>query len=109
MKLLKKIVCAAALLGAFQANAFQWGGQVTITGIYLYGNGNAFINTTNNLNPDSCSNPRYLALDTTSPNFKFLYANLLVAYSQNLPVSLNYNGCTGQYPLIQSVALPAVW
>ena len=92
------------------ANAFTWVGPTKVSYFYLYSTGTAYFKTsTTHVNPDNCGNSNYLALDTTAPNFKYLYANLLLAYSQGLNVSINYNGCLASYPLIISIAIPSVW
>ena len=91
------------------AYAFTWGAQVRITGLYVYAEGTAFISTDNNQNPDNCENPRYLAIDPDSKHFSQLYATAMAAYTSKSTVSINYSGCFGPHPKVNSIALPNIW
>ena len=82
---------------------------VTITGYYVFSTGGAYITTSGNQNPDNCTNPLYLYLDTTTPNFKELYATVMAARASGETVSLFYDGCVGLYPRVSVVAVPHVW
>lgn len=111
---MKKLSVAAILFFSIISAAFAggWGSYTTtITGFYVWSNGSAHFRVANPENPDGCTTPQYLTLDSTAPNFKLLYANLMMAYSQGLTVRLAYGGCTsgGNYPLITSIAIPSIW
>jgi hypothetical protein len=103
------IATTVALSSASVALAGGWGPPVTITGYYAWASGGAFITTSNNQNPDSCSSSHYLFLDSTQTNFKAIWAQIIAAQSQGQTVSLSYSGCSGSYPLINAVAIPNVW
>jgi hypothetical protein len=111
--MLKTIVGAAIALlvlgWAELAVAGGWGAPVTITGYYVWDTGSSYITTTSNQNPDGCSSAHYLYLDSNSPNFKQIYATVMVAQVTGQSVSLSYAGCVGPYPYINSVALPNIW
>lgn len=106
------LLCACAFLimaGSSAAYAGGWGPVVTITGYYVWDNSFAVINTSNNQNPDGCTSSHYLVLDTTRANFKSIWAQVIAAQAQGQTVSLSYSGCDGPYPLINAIAVPAVW
>ena len=91
------------------AFAATWGVQTTITGFYIQGS-NAYLTTAGNQNPNnSCFSAVYLALSTSAPNFKELYATVMAAHLAGSTVSLYYDGCNGNYPNITSIAVPAIW
>src|ERR1700752_5399577 len=96
---------AVALSSASVALAGGWGPPVTITGYYVWANSFAAITTSNNQNPDSCSSSPYLILDSTQPNFRAIWAQIVAAQSQGQTVALSYSGCTGSYPFINFVAV----
>jgi hypothetical protein len=111
---MKKLLIAAAaglLCWSMSATAFTWVGPVTILGYFLYGDGNdLYIRTSgDHQNPDNCQNSRYLSLDASSPRFKELFAIIVAAQATSSTVSVNYDGCRGPYPRIDSVAAPLVW
>src|SRR5262245_59765841 len=105
---------ALALAAKPIAFGVGWGDQVHITGLYVLDNGNAFLTTSANQNPDGCHGgavPQYLAIDASTPNFKLLYATALLAQQTGSTVTLRYNGCLGgsSWPLINSVAVPKIF
>ena len=105
-----KTIALALSLSALAAHGFTWGAKTTITGIYVYAGGTAYITTANNQNPDNCPKGAiYLAIDSTTPNFKALYATAMAAYLSGQTVSINYDGCLNGYALVNSVAMPSVW
>jgi hypothetical protein len=91
------------------AYAFSWGTPVQITGYYVYAGGTAYITTTSNQNPDSCTHSSYLAIDTTQSNFRAMWAQVLAAHAAGQTVSINYNGRLGAYPNINAIAAPNIW
>ena len=109
MKIIWAVLLPVVALLPVSANAFTWGNQVSITGIYVYSEGDAFINTSGNQNPDSCTSAGYLLISKDSLNFKMLYSSALAAYTSGKTVSINYDGCIGSYPKVNSVASPAIW
>lgn len=89
--------------------AFYWGQQVTITLYYAYAGGNAYIVTSNNQNPDNCTQSNYLELDSSQPLYSSLYATVISAYATGQTVSINYNGCSSTgYPLVNAIAVPHI-
>lgn len=86
-----------------------WGIPVTITGYYVSESGGAFFTTSDNENPDACSSSQYLVLDPSQPNFKELYATLMAAQAASSTISVYYNGCSGEYPIATSIAVPKAW
>ncbi|MES9902700.1 MAG: hypothetical protein ABW168_08460 [Sedimenticola sp.] len=109
MKVTGKSILVAILLLPITASAFTWGNQVNITGIYVYADGDAIIRTSANQNPDNCITSAYLVISKDSVNFKMLYSSALAAYTSGKTVSINYDGCKGNYPIVNSVASPAIW
>jgi hypothetical protein len=107
----RSIPSVLILLGASAiASASGWGVPTTITGYYVYENGEAYITTANNQNPDGCGSYQYLHLASGSPNFKSIWASVIAAHAAGSTVSLNYSGCGGgPYPHIIAVAVPNVW
>jgi hypothetical protein len=109
------LVTTVGFLGPLAAHAGGWGNPVTITGSYIYNSagGWAFITTSGNQNPDGCTSPQTLTLDSTQANFKYLWATILSAQATGQTVVLNYNGCAAQYPLVNTVAIsvtsPGSW
>lgn len=106
-----KILAAAALsaglyLSVAPALAVGWGAQTTISNYYVYATGSAFIKVSNLQNPDGCTNAGYLVLDTSAPNFKAIWAQVIAAHMGGATVSLYYNGCLGNYPRVDAVAVP---
>lgn len=91
------------------ALAFYWAPPATITGYYVYANGGAYIRTSSNQNPDGCTYSAYLFVDTNAQKFKELWATIMAAQATGSTVSINYNGCSGGYPVVNSVAVPNVW
>lgn len=87
-----------------------WLAAVTITGYYVYATGDGFLTTSANINPFACTNgSHYLIVDTAATNFATLYAAIMAAQGSGSTVSLHYNGCLNNYPLIDSVAVPQSW
>lgn len=107
--MIRALLVTIACIASVPAFGFFWGAQTTITGYYVYANGPSYITTANNQNPDGCQSSSYFALDTGSPNFKELYATVIAAHVSGSTVTLNYDGCFGQYPRVNSVAVPKVW
>lgn len=64
-----------------------WRGPVQITGYFVYENGFAFIKTTNN--GIDCSNNNYIAFDTSTTNFKAIWAQVIAAHATQSTVSVN--------------------
>ena len=106
---LSRAAALTALAATSAALAGGWGPPVTITGYYVWDNSFAALNTSNNQNPDGCTSSHYLILDVNQMNFKALWAEVIAAQAQGQTVSLSYNGCSGPYPLINSIAVPNVW
>lgn len=109
---MRKLITALVLVSLANVGlAGGWGRSTTITGFYVWSNGNAHFRVANMENPDGCSGPQYLTLDATAPNFKMLYATLMTAYASGSTVQLSYAGCTagGAYPIINAIATPAIW
>jgi len=96
--------------GSAAASAGGWSAVTTITGYYVYDNGEAYITTTSNENPDSCGTSQYLHLASGAPNFKAIWAQVIAAHTSGSTVQLRYEGCGGgPYPNIIAVAVPHVW
>lgn len=108
---LRLALAGAAILWTGLALADQWGPQVNITGYYIWASsgGVAFITTSNNQNPYGCTNTRYLVLDPSQPNFKYVWATVMAAQATGQTVSLSYTACLGGYPQINAVAVPNTW
>jgi hypothetical protein len=104
-----RIAAAGMLLVSTPSMAFFWGAPVYITGYYVYETGDAYLRTSNNQNPDNCSSAAYLTLSSQSAHFKEIYATVMAAQAAGSTVSLNYEGCIGNYPRIASVAVPSIW
>lgn len=102
-------IVAVSLGSAGFAVAGGWGATTNIVGYYVWANSFAAITTSNNQNPDNCTNSYYLVIDQTQPNFKEIWAAVITAQSTGQTVSLSYSGCSGSYPLINAVAVPHVW
>jgi hypothetical protein len=85
-----------------------WGTQTRITGYYVYDDGAAFIKTAANEN-QGCQSHVYYLLDTSKPNFKAIWAQVLSAYATGETVSLHFNGCDGIYPKVTAIAVPQNW
>lgn len=110
---MRKTLLGLALSLALTSSAFAggWGRSATITGYFVYGGGKAYIRVNNVDNPDGCRYTNYLALAYPSEQFKTLYATVMMAHSQGSTVQLLYSGCTEEnyYPIINSIAVPAIW
>lgn len=108
----KSIVALLTSLIVFSSSnalAFKWGVRTKVTGYYVYAQGDAFVNVEVKENPDKCLEPAYLILDTKAANFKEIYATIVTAQVSGQTVTLNYDGCVGNYPKIIAVATPGVW
>jgi hypothetical protein len=57
----------------------------------------------------SAINGSYLSFDTSAPNFKAIWAQIIAAYSMDQTVSLYYDGCAGDYPKIREISIPNSW
>ena len=110
-RLITSLAAAAMLAVVVPARATEYGATVTITGYFVYGGGKAYIRVNNVDNPDGCRYTTYLALAYPSEQFKTLYATVMMAHSQGSTVQLLYSGCTEEnyYPIINSIAVPAIW
>jgi hypothetical protein len=91
------------------AHAGVWGTQTTITGYYVYDDGAAFIKTAAGQDPQSCGSTVYYLLDTTKPNFKAIWAQVISAQATGATVSVYFNGCEGAYPKVAAIAVPQSW
>ena len=107
--LLRVAVFIASSVVCTPSFAYLWGVQTTITGYYVYTEGDAFFKTASNQNPDNCASAAYLALPGNTPKFAAVYATIIAAQAAGSTVSVCYDGCYGQYPRIISVAVPNVW
>lgn len=108
----KSLITAFMSLLVFSSSntfAFKWGAKAKITGYFVYADGGAFINVDVKENPNNCADMTYLALDTKAANFKEMYSAVMTAQISGQTVSLNYDGCLGNYPKINAVAVPGVW
>lgn len=114
-KLIRGLIACTALgciLPASHAIAVTaWSAPVTILGYYMYDSGGAvyFRTSGTHLNPDSCSSPAHLVLDSSAANFKVIFTQLVTAYTTQSTVQLYYNGCLGAQPKISAIAIPTVW
>lgn len=104
-------VLVPAILCAFPSAVFAtaWGVQTLITGYYVYDAGSAFIRVANMQNPDGCTSNAYLVLNSSAPNFNAMWAQVIAAQATGSTVALRYNGCAGNYPKIDAVAVPDKW
>lgn len=89
--------------------AAGWGTPVQIEGYYIWDAGVAYIKTSTHLNPESCQSSQYLSIDSASPNFKYIWSQVVAAQASGQTVSLFYDGCLGPYPKIRAIAIPNVW
>lgn len=103
----KAILTACALLLPVAAFA-GWSQPVTITGYYVWDNGMAHINTSSNQS-NGCTSAQYLTIDTSLPNFKAIWAQVIAAQASGQTVSLFYDGCIGSYPRIRAISVPNIW
>jgi len=97
------------LCASQSALAGGWGVPTTVVSYYVWGDGNAHFRVANNQNLDNCTVPQYLTLLKASANFDKMYATLVAAHVSKTPVSLFYNGCTSNYPLIIAIAVGGIW
>lgn len=106
-----KLFIGALLMTVLSASAFAigWGVQTRIAGYYVWDNGQAYIKTDNNQNPDGCGSTLYLSIDTTSQNFKAIWAQVIAAHTADQTVSLYYHGCDGAYPKVRAISVPNAW
>jgi len=111
MDALKKVFFAVCLvLLSTSAFAVGWGQKTRIRSYFVWDTGNAMINTDNNENPDNCQFSTHLVLDTTTPNFKAIWSQVIAAHSLGQTVTLYYDGCyQGAYPKIRVIAVPESW
>jgi len=112
---MSKRVCEALLLSAIlcsvsaEAVSAAWGVQTTITGYFVYDVGAAYVKVDNPENPDGCVSTTYLILDQSAQNFKYIWAQVIAAQATVATVAVRYNGCIGNYPKIDAVAIPNRW
>ncbi len=88
---MKKIALGLALLlssFSMPSLAVGWGQTTTITGYYIWAGGTAYIRVANPQNPDNCTNGSYLGIDTTSINFKNIWAQVMAAQASAQTVTL---------------------
>jgi hypothetical protein len=104
------LISAALVIGLpGLAQALSWGQHTTIQGYYSDTNSNVVLTTANNQNPDGCASSQYLVISASASNFNQVYAALMTAQATGSTVALLYNGCSGPYPVISSVAVPGNW
>jgi hypothetical protein len=98
------------LLVPFSSQAAVFTGvNTTITGYYVYDDAAAFIRTAAPQDPQGCGSSIYLYLDTTKPNFKAIWAQVIAAHSSGTTVTLLFDGCSGSYPRVRAIAVPESW
>jgi hypothetical protein len=109
----KKPMFFAVIAGCVMSTsalASGWGAQTTITGFFIDPpTGKAGLTTATNQNIDNCQYSSYLFISASHPRFKELYATLVAAQLTGSTVALYYDGCQGNYPIISSIAVPAIW
>ena len=103
------VLAVSSLLAASFARADTWSPPLQITNYFVWLHGAAYIGVSSSFNPDSCSAPNMLYLDTTQVEFKSAWAVVLSAYATGNTVSVNVNGCAGGRPIVIAVASPAIW
>lgn len=106
---MKTLIGVVLVMLAGNALAVGWGVQTHIEGYYVWDAGAAHIKTSSNQNPDGCQSSQYLTIDTSTTNFKSIWAQVIAAHTSNQTVSLFYDGCLGPYPRVRAVAIPNVW
>lgn len=104
-----RFICLSLGLGLASAANAGWGTTTTITGYYVEATGSLKFTTANNQNPDTCTTSHWLTLDATATNFKLIVATVMAAHAAGSTVTLFYEGCSGGYPLISTVAVPNSW
>ena len=110
MKKVAALVGACLMLPMTAFSGPQWGPPVKILGYYVWDNGAAAITTSNNLNPSpGCTSAQYLIIESTQPNFKAIWAQVIAAHAADQTVSLYYDGCIGPSPKIRAIAVPNSW
>src|SRR5215510_5086772 len=93
MKKINAMLASIALAASPATFASGWGTTTTITGYYVYDNGEAYITTSSNENPDACSSSQYLHLSPGAPNFRSIWASVIAAQVSGQTVTLRYEGC----------------
>lgn len=109
--LTKKFFVASVLLVlSFTSQAVTvFGVNTTITGYYVFDDAAAFIRTAAPQDPQGCGSSVYLYLDTTKANFKAIWAQVIAAHSSGTTVTVLFDGCSGTYPRVRAIAIPASW
>jgi long-subunit fatty acid transport protein len=94
----------ALITGAAQASA--WGANtVTITEYHTTTAGILYLITSANENPDGCTTHASLLVNGDTM-YKMVIATIIAAQTSQQTVQLYYDGCSGGYPVISSVAVP---
>jgi|KBSSwiStaDraftv2_1062776.scaffolds.fasta_scaffold1574098_1 hypothetical protein len=104
-----RVLTGSLLLAASFARADTWSPPLQITNYFVWLHGAAYIGVSSSFNPDGCSAPTMLYLDTTQAEFKSAWAVVLSASATGSTVSVNVNGCAGGRPVVVAVASPAIW
>ena len=102
------MVVVAALVLPNCAFAEGWTPPAYITGYYVWDSGMAHIKTSNNQN-DGCTSARYLTIDTSQPNFKSMWAQVIAAHTAGQTVSVYLDGCIGPHPKVRAISVPEAW
>ena len=63
----------------------------------------------NKQNPDGCANALCPSIDTTAPNFRAIWAQVIAAHTADQTVSLYYHGCDGAHPKVKAISVPNTW
>jgi hypothetical protein len=104
------IASVLMFMGASQiAAASGWSSAVTITNYFSWTHTAAYLRISSAFNPDSCTAPDMLYIDTNDANFKTVWSIVLSAYASGSTVSLNLDGCVNGRPQVRAVAVPAIW
>ncbi|MCP4986927.1 MAG: hypothetical protein GY928_13010 [Colwellia sp.] len=63
-----------------------------------------------NPNPGSCTNTFDLFLDSSNPQFPWMWSIILTSYTKDIPISVNIQGCGSSYnlPIVTDVRLNRV-
>lgn len=111
MKRMRVVTSILVLLGISQLAVATdpWGTPVTITNYFAWTHNAAYIRISPVQNPDGCSNPSMLFIDSNDANFKYVWSIVLSAYNTGSTVSVNLQGCVNGMPQVRAVAVPAIW
>ena len=110
MKRTLAIASMLVLLGATQmALADSWSPPATITNYFSWTHTAGYIRISPVHNPEGCTNPAMLFIDTNDANFKTVWSIVLSAHASGSTVSVNLSGCVNGMPQVRAVAVPAIW